>query len=380
MTERNNYYIIIKYTVKKSAVVLARADTAYSRRGGKSRRIMVKIAVDCFGGDHSPNANVVGAVEALKMHDDLYVVLTGDEQILNNELAALSYDKSRLEIVHAPKVISHDERPTVAIRDPETSMAKAMELVRKNEDVAGLVSLGSTGALLSGAFLKVGRLKNVIRPAFCPIMPTMDGTGVGICDSGANAECTPEQLKQFAIMGSIYLETAYGFESPKVALLNIGTEEDKGDRLRLETFELLKNTECINFVGNMESRNLLTGEFDLIVCDGFSGNVLLKSTEGACLEMLKLFKKVFTSSLKNKIGALFLKKSVMETKEFMDYRNYGGAVMLGTKKIVVKCHGNGVAKTVRNCIDQAYKMSNGGLNERIEAALAEYAPRRAQEE
>ncbi|MBO4573335.1 MAG: phosphate acyltransferase PlsX [Clostridia bacterium] len=336
---------------------------------------MIKIVVDCYGGDYSPSANVEGAVEALGSHEDLSLVLTGDEQEINKELSRFNYDKARITVVNAPKVISHEVKPTVAIKDAETSMAKAMEIVRKEDDVAGLVSLGSTGALLAGAFLKVGRLKNVLRPAFCPILPTMDGKGVGICDSGANAECTPDYLKQFAIMGSKYLEITYGFKSPRVALLNIGTEEDKGDRLRLEAYELLKNTECINFVGNMESRNLLTGELDLVVCDGFSGNVLLKSTEGACLEMLKMLKRTFTSSLKNKIGALFLKKSILKTKDFMDYRNYGGAVMLGTKKIVVKCHGNGVAKTVANCIDQAYKMQAGGLNEAIEKALEQYAPR-----
>jgi len=213
-----------------------------------------------------------------------------------------------------------------------------------------------------------------------PMLPTMNGTGVGICDSGANAECTAEYLKQFAIMGVKYLQLVHGVKEPKVALLNIGTESDKGDKMHIDAYELLKNTPCINFVGNMESRNTLTGEFDLIVCDGFSGNVLLKSTEGACLEMLKLMKRMFTSSLKNKIGALFLKKSVMETKAFMDYRNYGGAVMLGTKKIIVKCHGNGIAKTVANCVDQAYKMHHGNLNPEIEKALAEFAPRNKAEE
>ena len=337
---------------------------------------MYKIVLDCFGGDHSPNANVVGAVEALKTHPDLYLILTGDQKTLENELSSLDYDKNRLEIVHAPEVVSCDDKPTAAVRNGETSMMKAIDIVRREEDVTGLVSLGSTGALLAGAFMKIGRLKNVMRPAFCPILPTMTGKGVGICDSGANAECTPEYLQQFAIMGSKYLEITYGFENPRVALLNIGTEKEKGDKLRQDAYELIGNTPCVNFVGNMESRNLLSGDMDLVVCDGFAGNVLIKSTEGACLEMLKLIKKVMTGSLKNKIGALFMKKSMYELKDFMDYRNYGGAVMLGTKKIVVKCHGNGVAKTVANCIDQAYKMQLGGLNEEIEKALGEYAAKK----
>ena len=340
---------------------------------------MIKLAIDCFGGDNSPQANVCGAVEALKMHSDLALILTGDKERIEKELSGLDYDKSRITIEHAPLEIDCDEKPTVAIKNPDTSMAKAIE-VAKEDDVAGLVSLGSTGALLAGAFMKIGRLKNVKRPAYCPLLPTMTGSGVAICDSGANAECTAENLHQFAIMGSKYLEVTYGYKSPRVALLNVGTEKHKGDSLRLETYPLLENTPCINFVGNMESRELLTGDIDLVVCDGFSGNVLIKSTEGACLEMLKLLKKTFTKNLINKIGALLMKKSVMELKDFMDYRNYGGAVMLGTKKIVVKCHGNGRANTVRNSIDQAYKMQLNGLNAEIEKALAEFAPRNKQEQ
>lgn len=339
----------------------------------------MKIVVDCFGGDYSPQANIEGAVMALSRHDDLELILTGDKGVIEAELKKHDYDEKRITIEHAPEVISCDEKPTLAIRNENTSMAKAMDLIRKNDDIAGMVSLGSTGALLAGAFLKVGRLKNVLRPCFMPVLPTMAGTIVGLCDSGANAECTPEYLLQFGIMGTKYLELAHGVENPKTALLNIGTEREKGDRLHQEAYGLLEACPIINFNGNMESRNMLSGDFDLIVCDGFSGNVLLKSTEGACLELLKLLKKTFTSSLKNKIGALFLKKSIMDIKDFMDYRNYGGAVMLGTKKIIVKCHGNGVAKTVANCVDQAYKMQTGNLNGEIEAALLKYAPKKAVE-
>ena len=340
---------------------------------------MVRIVLDCFGGDHSPNANVSGAVEALNNNGDLYLILTGDEAAIKKELDGLTYDKSRLEVVHAPAVVSCDDKPTVAIRRNDTSMGKAIELVTANADISGLVSLGSTGALLAGSFMKIGRLKNVMRPAFCPILPTMKGGIVGICDSGANAECKSEYLNQFAVMGSKYLEVCYGVKNPKVALLNVGVEREKGDSMHQDAYKLLEANACINFAGNMESRELLTGEFDLIVCDGFSGNVLIKSTEGACLEMLKMFKKVFTASLPNKIGALLMKKSIMEKKEFMDYRNYGGAVMLGTKKVVVKCHGSGNAKSVRLCIEQAYRMSSGGLGAEIETALAEYAPKNKQE-
>ena len=230
-----------------------------------------------------------------------------------------------------------------------------------NDDVHGLVSVGSTGAVLVGAVLRIGRIKGVQRPAFCPILPTMNGGIVGICDSGANVDCDPINLKQFAIMGSLYLEKAYGIKKPRVALLNIGTEEEKGNKLSKEAYQLLKETEQINFVGNMESRDLLSGNYDLVVCDGFDGNVLIKSTEGACLEMLKLVKKTINSSFKNKLGGLLLKKSLYDIKDMMDYNNYGGGVMLGTKKIIVKGHGSSKTKAIKNCILQAYEMEKNNL-------------------
>lgn len=334
---------------------------------------MVKIVLDCFGGDLSPNANVQGAVDFLGENKDVYLILTGKEDELKQKLQAYKYDSSRLEIQNADEVISLDEKPTEAIRRTNTSMVRAFDILKHDESVAGMVSLGSTGALLVGTFLLVGRLKNVLRPAFCPILPTLYGGRVAICDSGANAECTPQYLRQFAVMGSRYLESAYAIKNPKVGLLNIGVEKEKGDRLRQETYELLENTRCINFQGNMESRELLTGKFDLIVCDGFSGNVLLKSTEGACLEMLKMLKRVMTSGFKNKLGALFLKDSIMEQKELMNYHNYGGAVMLGTKKIVVKGHGNGNATSVKKCLEQVYAMQMGDINGKIEEDLVKIA-------
>ena len=171
--------------------------------------------------------------------------------------------------------------------------------------------------VLVGAVLRIGRVKGVSRPAFCPILPTMTKDIVGICDSGANVDCDPINLKQFAIMGSLYLKNAYGKENPKVALLNIGVEEEKGNKLSKEAYQLLKETKEINFVGNMESRDLLSGEYDLVVCDGFDGNVLIKSTEGTAMEIMKLLKKALTSSLKNKIGAALIKKSIYEIKDMM---------------------------------------------------------------
>lgn len=323
---------------------------------------MIKIVVDGFGGDNSPAVNVEGAVEALKINNDIQIIITGDETLLQNELSKYSYDKSRLSIVHATEVITCNDKPTEAIRyKKESSLVKALQIIHDNEDINSLVSIGSTGAVLAGAVMKIGRIKGVQRPAFCPILPTMNKGIVGICDSGANVDCDPINLKQFAIMGSLYLEKAYNIKNPKVALLNIGVEEEKGNKLSKDTYQLLKETQGINFVGNMESRDLLSGDFDLVVCDGFAGNVLIKTTEGSCIEMLKLLKKALTSSLKNKIGSLLIKKSIYEIKDMMDYNNYGGGVMLGTKKNIVKGHGSSKSKSVTNCILQAYEMDKNNL-------------------
>ncbi len=327
---------------------------------------MVKIIVDGFGGDLSPFVNVEGAVMALNEIEDLYIIMTGDEETLKNELSKYTYDQSRLEIVHAPDVISCEDTPTIAIRQKkESSLVKAYDLLRHEDDVKGLVSIGSTGAVLAGSVLKIGRIKGVKRPAFCPILPTLDGKIVGICDSGANVDCDSLNLTQFALMGSLYLKKAYGVENPKVALLNIGVEDTKGDALRKETYPLLKENASINFVGNMESRDLLTGEYDLVVCDGFSGNVLLKSTEGTAMELMKLIKKIMYKNTKNKLGALLLKKDFYGLKDLMDYNNYGGGVMLGVNKIIVKGHGGSKSKAIYNCVKQAYTMEKNGLCEAI---------------
>ena len=334
---------------------------------------MIKIVVDAMGGDNSPIVNVKGVVKALNNLDDVTIVLVGDEAQLTPLLDVEKYDKSRLELLHAPDVISCNDKPTDAIKTKtESSMSKSFELLRTDSEARAMVSLGSTGALLAGTVLRVGRIRGVKRPAFCPILPTVvPNKIVAICDSGANVDCDPLYLQQFAIMGSLYLKKAFGVENPKVALLNIGVEEEKGDALRKETYQLLKNTPSINFVGNMESRDLLTGEFDLVVCDGFAGNVLLKSTEGACLELMRLLKKGMMSSLKTKIGALLIKKKMYEIKDLMDYNNYGGAVLVGAAKTVVKGHGSSKEEAVYQCIRQAYTMEANHLIDAIASEIAQ---------
>lgn len=332
---------------------------------------MIKIVIDCCGGDRSPYVNVEGSVMALNEINDIELVLVGDEAVITEELKKYQYDQNRLSILHAPDEISCNDVPTLAIRQKrESSMVKGLELVHTDPECKAFISIGSTGAFLAGAVMKIGRIKGVKRPAFCPILPTMNHKVVGICDSGANVDCEPLYLQQFALMGNLYMQKAYGVENPKIALLNIGVEEEKGDALRKETFKLLQETKNINFVGNMESRDLLTGNYDLVVCDGFSGNVLLKSTEGTSIELLKMLKSVFLSSFKNKMGALLLKKSINELKDFMDYNNYGGGVMLGVNKIMVKGHGGSKSKAIYNCIKQAYTMEKNHLCEEIGSEIA----------
>lgn len=334
---------------------------------------MIRIVVDCFGGDHSPQANIDGCLAALEQFPDLYLILTGDSSAITAELSGKRYDSSRLEIVHAPEVIGCDEKPTDAIRlKRESSMVRAIRILRDSDDVSGMVSIGSTGALVAGALTRLGMLEGVIRPAFCPILPTMDGGVVGVCDSGANVEVTSAHLKQFAIMASLYLENVYGVSNPRIALLNVGKESEKGDDMRREAYRKISEVPVVNFVGNMESRDLLSGSYDAVVCDGFSGNVLVKTTEGTALELLGKVKEMIYSKPVYKLGALLQKKMFADLKSMMNYQNYGGSVLIGTRKVVVKGHGSSKAVAVQKCIEQAYRMEESSLNSKIEEALDKY--------
>ena len=334
---------------------------------------MIKIIIDCFGGDHSPEANVEGSLAALAKMPDLSLIFTGDEEILRNCLKDKTYDASRIEIVHAPEVIGCDERPIDVIRlKKESSMVKAVRMLRDRDDINAMVCTGSTGALVAAALTRIGRVKGVIRPAFCPILPTMNGGIVGICDSGANVEVTPDHLRQFAIMASLYMEHVYGIAKPRVALLNVGKEAEKGDEIHQKAYQMLVKTPEVNFVGNMESRDLLSGSYDVVVCDGFSGNVLVKTTEGTAIELLKKLKKDIYSRGIYKLGALLMKRMFMEEKEFMNYQNYGGSVLLGTSKTVVKGHGSSKATAVEKCVEQAYKMEVSSISAKMEEIIMRY--------
>lgn len=333
---------------------------------------MIKIVVDTYGGDNSPLVNFEGTLKALQNLPEVEIVLVGNQEEIEKYFQDKDYDHSRLTILHAPEAITCHDKPTEAIKTKkESSLYKAFELMKNDPSARALVSIGSTGAVLAGAVLRVGRIKGVKRPAFCPILPTVQNGLVAICDSGANVDCDPIYLQQFAVMGSLYMQKAYGIENPRVALLNIGAEAEKGNQLAKDTYPLLQNTKSINFVGNMEGREVLDGNVDVVVCDGFDGNVLLKSTEGACLNMLKLVKGAFMANFVSKMGALLLKKQVMKLKSLMDYNNYGGAVLLGANKTIVKGHGSSKAEAVYQCIKQAFNMENNNLCEAIKQAIAE---------
>ena len=331
---------------------------------------MIKIIVDTLGGDNSPNANIEGAVAALKENEDLSLTFVGDKDVIAAKLTELGCGTERTEIVHAPDEISCNDKPTEAIRKKtDSSLFRAIELLKSDGGYNAVVSSGSTGAIIAGAVLKLGRIRGVKRPALCPILPTMKRGIVALCDSGANADCDEVMLHQFAVMASLYMQKAFSVENPKVALLNVGTEEEKGDLLRKAAYKLISEDKSINFVGNMEARDFLKGDVDVVVADGFSGNVLCKSTEGACLEVLKLLKTTLKKNLKTKMGALLLKKDLKGIKDFMDYNNYGGAVLLGCSKTVVKAHGSSKALSVKHCVEQAYNIEKNGLRDSIDEAV-----------
>ena len=332
----------------------------------------MKVVIDVFGGDNAPQSTVLGALKALEICPELSVVLSGDETQITAILSQNKHDAGRIEIIDAKEVITNNESPTSAIRTKrESSLVKALDALRLNDEIVGMVSAGSTGAVLTGAFMKVGRIKGISRPALCPILPTIqDGKSVMICDCGANVDSKPINLCHFALMGNAYLKNVYKVENPKIALLSVGAENEKGNELVKSTFPLISQMENINFVGNMESRDLLSGEYDLIVTDGFAGNVLLKSTEGAILNLLKLIKKEIKARTLSKVGYLFMKKSFDNLKSVLDYNNKGGAVLLGCKKLIVKSHGSSGAESICASILQVVEMHNAKVCEVIEQEIA----------
>jgi glycerol-3-phosphate acyltransferase PlsX len=334
---------------------------------------MVTLLLDCMGGDHSPKANVDGALRALAEQTDLAIVLVGEEKGIRDCLQKKTYDSARLSLVDAPEVIDCKEAPTLAVfHRKNSSLVRSLDLLKENK-ADGMVSLGNSGALLVGGVVKIGKIEGVLRPAFCPLVPTMNGSFCALCDSGASSAATPEEIAQYALMGSLYLQKAFQIAAPRVALLNLGTEEGKGDETHQQAYALLKNCPSITFLGNMEGRDFTSGSYDLVAADGFSGNILLKSTEGTGLALLKLLKKTFYKNVKTKMGALLLKKDIYGIKNLMDYNNYGGAVMLGLKKTMIKGHGGGDERHVYHSLLQAYALEKSHLSEAIRVSLSDLA-------
>ncbi len=331
---------------------------------------MIKIVVDAMGGDNAPQEIVKGALAALEQDKALKVVLTGDEGKIKNSLSGQKYDASRLEIVHCTEVITNDDAPTVAIRQKkDSSLVVALKILKEDEEAKGFVSAGSTGAVLTGALLRVGRIRGISRPAVCPALPTAKGGKVLIIDAGANAECKPVNLAHFAIMGTAYAKAA-GVENPRVGLVTNGTEDHKGDPLHQESYKLLKTLKDINFVGNVEGRDIMSGDIDVAVCDGFSGNIALKTAEGTALAVMSVIKQNIKASFRAKLGyALFMGGAFKKIKKVLDYSKYGGAVLLGIEKVVVKSHGSSKAESVCASILQARDAAASSLTERIKTML-----------
>ena len=332
----------------------------------------MKIIVDAMGGDNAPEQIVLGAIDALCEDKQLEVTLVGDTDAICKVLAGKKYDDNRLEIIDAKDVITNDDSPTMAIKTKkDSSLVKAFEALNR-DDADGFVSAGSTGAVLVGAFMKVGRIKGVSRPALAPVLPTLKGNGVVLCDCGANVDCKPVNLQHFAIMASAYAEGMLGVKNARVGLLNNGAEAHKGNELTQEAYKLLSETRGINFVGNCEARDILSGDYDVVVCDGFNGNIALKSAEGTANTMLKLIKDgVYSGGLKSKLGALMLKSVFKNVKKKMDYNAHGGACFLGVNKIVVKSHGASKSKSVTASILQAKSLAEAKVCDKIKSGITE---------
>ncbi len=330
----------------------------------------MKIVVDAYGSDRGEAVMVEGSVCAVNEDKDVSVIIVGDADIVNAELVKYSYDKNRIEVVDAKGKITNNDVPTLAIRQKkDSSLVKALDITKEDPEVGGMVSAGSTGAVLTGAFLKIGRIKGILRPALCPLLPTIiKDQKVALVDCGANMDCRPEHLVQFALMGASYMKTM-GNENPRVALVSVGDEDKKGNELTHEVFARLKQ-QPINFVGNMEARYALTGKYDVLVTDGFVGNVLLKSIEGTAGMVMKMMKNSIKESFWAKIGALFMKNRLMDLKNSMDYQQGGGAVFLGVKKVVVKGHGSSTTTSVKNSILQVKSLAEKKLVSNIEENLA----------
>ena len=331
----------------------------------------MKIVIDCYGADYSPDELVKGAITSVNLIDDLEIILTGKQDEIQKVIDEIGYKGDKLTIVDSPEVISCNESPTMAIRrKTSSSLVAGLNILKDNPDVIGMISAGSTGAVLAGGLFTIGRMEGVKRPALAPFLPTIKGGQTLLIDCGANVDCKPEYLKQFAIMGSIYVRAMLGIEKPRVGLISNGVEDHKGNEQIHQTFELLKNTPEINFVGNMEAREMLSGDYDVLVCDGFTGNVALKSAEGTMNTLMGVLKQeIQNGGVKSKIGYLFMKKALKNLKRRLNYTEVGGSPFLGINKILVKSHGSSKAKTIYACVRQVIDIHNSNYIEKMREGI-----------
>ncbi len=332
--------------------------------GNKKMIDKVKIAVDAMGGDHAPYEIVKGVTEAVGENKNIKVFLVGRQEVIKQELSKYTFDETQIEIVNAEEVIETGEAPVMAIRKKkDSSIVKALQLV-KDGICDAFVSAGSTGAVLVGGQLIVGRIKGVERPPLAPLIPTEKGAAL-LIDCGANVDARPSHLVQFAKIGSVYMENTLGIINPKVAIVNIGAEEEKGNALVKETFPLLKNCPDINFIGSIEARDIPFGLADVIVCEAFVGNVILKLYEGVGSVLISKVKSGLLSTFRSKIGAILIKPALKKTLKTFDLAEYGGAPLLGLNGLVVKTHGSAKAVEVKNTILQCVTFKEQRINEKI---------------
>ena len=337
----------------------------------------MKIILDAMGGDHAPEAPVMGAIDAAKTYGaEITLVGRGEEILEVLKKNGIENLPKGMEIAHADDVVDmHDDPANVIRKRKNSSMVVGLRMLAEGQGDA-FVSAGSTGALLSGATLIVKRVKGIRRAAMAPSMPNKAGGKTIIVDCGANAECNPEFLLQFGLVGSAYARNVFGVQEPKVGLLNIGTEDTKGTQLQKDAYALLQQAHdqgLIHFVGNVEARGVPLGEVDVVVCDGFSGNVLIKSIEGTAMFMGSLLKKMFKKNLGSKIGYLLCKSGVGDMMKMLDYREIGGTQFLGIKKPVIKAHGSSDALAFRNAVKQAMEAVNGDFTAQLEQDLQRLA-------
>ena len=325
---------------------------------------VTKVALDAMGGDNAPGEIVKGAIDAVNKRSDIKVFLVGQEDVVKKELAQYTYNEEQVEVVHASEVIETAEPPVNAIRrKKDSSIVVAMNLVKKGEADA-FVSAGSSGAILVGGQLLVGRIKGVERPPLAPLIPTARGVSL-LIDCGANVDARASHLVQFAKIGSIYMENVVGIKDPKVAIVNIGAEEEKGNALVKETFPLLKECDDINFIGSIEARDIPQGIADVIVCEAFVGNVILKLYEGLASVLIQKIKQGMLTSFRSKLGALLVKPALKGTLKTFDTSEHGGAPLLGLNGLVVKTHGSSKAVEVSNSIIQCVTFKEQKINEKI---------------